>query len=178
MPSQRLPGRVRIPPLSDTSFASLATLHSYSRYMPKLEAKRAKKAAKKSTKVRGPSGDWKSEDLKEALRACAAVENPNIPKIYKEAVAKYAGKTQIFSMKTLRRKWRKICVKAMQQTGLDKATMDKDTVLGIINGVKRYGDTGGNHRAFSDATGTLLLTTIWKMREIKKERDSDEKYRF
>ena len=100
------------------------------------------------------------------MRACAAVENPNIPKIYKEAVAKFTGKTQIFSIKTLRRKWKKVCEKAMLQTGLDKATMDKDTVLGIINGVKRYGDTGGNNRAFSDATETLLCTTIGHMREM------------
>ena len=178
MAPQRLPGKVGRPPLSETSLNGSAHRKAFSLHMSKLEAKRVKKAAKKVIKVRGPSGDWKSEDLKEALRACAAVENPNIPKIYKEAVAKYAGKTQIFSLKTLRRKWNAIVLQAMQQTGLNNATMDKDTVLGIINGVKRYGDTGGNHRAFSDATGTLLLTTIWKMREIKKERDSDEKYRF
>lgn len=54
----------------------------------------------------------------------------------------------------------------MLQTGLDKATMDKDTVLDIISGVKRYGVTGASQRAFSDATETLLCTTIWKMRRM------------
>ncbi|GMH50093.1 hypothetical protein TrRE_jg1187 [Triparma retinervis] len=143
--------------------------------MSKREAQRVKYAAKRSTKVKGSTGDWTSEDLKEAFRACAAVKNPNLPKIYKEAVAKHTGKKPIFSVKTLRRRWKKICDKAMLQTGLDKATMDNDTVLGIINGVKRYGGTGGSQRAFSDATGTLLWTTNWEQREIKKRRREKRK---
>ena len=82
-------------PLSMTSLSESSHQKSYARYITKLDSKRARIESKKSTKVKGYSQGWDSDDLKRDLRMNDDSETRHIPSIYAEPRARQPPKKDL-----------------------------------------------------------------------------------
>lgn len=150
------------PQLSRTNIEGQGHLKSSNAYFAQVDFKRSKKKSKKSTKTKGDSQGWTSEDLKKVLHRIADSPDRHIPRIYAQASSEHPPKKKYVSEKAVRGNWKKI-VEACQNAGLDPTAAN---LKEFIDGVSKFGGTGEQHRHFSDDTEKFFVDLLWSMRDI------------